>query len=105
MLRDSELEEYLAEAEQFLNERTLGDIVGNCFYPAALKAAIARDSLSSLLRSAETHEAWKVLSYPDFLTKWQEYCCLVRSKMLQQKADTAQCAPAENMSPFTMSSL
>ncbi|OLP76872.1 hypothetical protein AK812_SmicGene43138 [Symbiodinium microadriaticum] len=40
--RELDPQEYLAEAEQFLNERTLGDIVGNCFYPAALKAAIAR---------------------------------------------------------------
>ena len=72
MLRDAELDIWLADVEEHINDMCIASIVGNCFYPGALKAAIKHTSLRELLNeNPDSH--WKPLPLSQFLQYWPSY--------------------------------
>ena len=62
MLKDAEFDEWLAELVPYINEKCLASIVGNCFYPGALHAALRHSSLRSLL-GEPVELAWKATPF------------------------------------------
>ena len=72
MLRDAELDVWLADVEEHINDMCIASIVGNCFYPGALKAAIKHASLQDLLKE-DPGSHWKPLPLAQFLQCWPSY--------------------------------
>ena len=66
MLRDAELDVWLSDVEEYVNDMCIASIVGNCFYPGALKAAIKHTSLQELLNE-DIQRHWKPLPFDEFL--------------------------------------
>ena len=72
MLKDAELDSWLGDVEEHVNDMCIASIVGNCFYPGALKVAIMHTSLQDLLKE-DPRNHWRPLPLAQFLQCWQSY--------------------------------
>ena len=77
MLKDAELDSWLGDVEEHVNDMCIASIVGNCFYPGALKVAIMHTSLQDLLKE-DPRNHWRPLplaQFPDAGEAWAADSC------------------------------